>query len=71
MTMIPKAAFIRLAGPNSVGSIEHMITIVQNHNYALMDKWTGIYPIKRVDNPDEPFWRDIKENALSYPWTKD
>jgi RNase H-like domain found in reverse transcriptase/Reverse transcriptase (RNA-dependent DNA polymerase) len=32
MTMIPEAAFIRLAGPDSDGSIEHTITIVQNNN---------------------------------------
>jgi hypothetical protein len=55
MTMIPEAAFIRLAGPNSDGSIEHTITIIQNHNHALMEEWTGIYPIERIDNPDEPF----------------
>jgi RNase H-like domain found in reverse transcriptase/Reverse transcriptase (RNA-dependent DNA polymerase) len=32
MTMIPEAAFIRLAGPDSDGSIEHTITIIQNNN---------------------------------------
>jgi hypothetical protein len=58
--MIPEAAFIRLAGPDSDGSIEHTITIIQNHNQSLMEEWTGIYPIERVDNPDEPFWRDVK-----------
>jgi hypothetical protein len=60
MTMIPKAAFIRLAGPDSDGSIEHIITIIQNHNCNLMEEWTGIYPIEHINNPDEPFWRDIK-----------
>jgi hypothetical protein len=55
MTMIPEAAFIRLAGPDSDGSIEYTITIIQNHNRALMDEWTGTYLIKHVDNPDEPF----------------
>jgi hypothetical protein len=60
MTTIPKAAFIRLAGPNSDGSIEHMITTTQNHNRMLMNEWISIYPIERVDNPDEPIWRDIK-----------
>jgi RNase H-like domain found in reverse transcriptase len=60
MTMIPEATFIRLAGPNSDGSIEHMIMIIQNHNHTLMDKWVRTYPIKCIDNPDEPFWRDIK-----------
>jgi hypothetical protein len=62
MTMISKAAFIRIADPDSDGSIEHTITVIQNHNCTLMEEWTGIYPIERVDNPDEPFWRDIKEH---------
>jgi hypothetical protein len=48
MTMIPEAAFIRLAGPNSDGSIKHTISIVQNQNRTLMEEWTGIYPIERV-----------------------
>jgi hypothetical protein len=55
MTMIPEAAFIRLAGPDSDGSIKHIITIIQNHNHALMKEWEGTYPIKCIDNPDEPF----------------
>jgi RNase H-like domain found in reverse transcriptase/Reverse transcriptase (RNA-dependent DNA polymerase) len=55
MTMIPEAAFIRLFGPDSDGSIEHTISIVQNQNCTLMEEWTGIYPIKCVDNPDESF----------------
>jgi Integrase zinc binding domain len=64
MAMIPEAAFIRLAGPDSEGSIEHTITIVQNHNCTLMEEWTSIYPIERVDCLDEPFWRDIKGRRL-------
>ena len=67
MTMIPEAAFIRLVGPDSNGSIEHTITIIQNHNCVLMGEWTGTYPIKCVDNPDEPFWRDIKGQSLVIP----
>jgi RNase H-like domain found in reverse transcriptase/Integrase zinc binding domain len=67
MTMIPEAAFIRLAGPDSDGSIKHTITIIQNHNRSLMEEWTGIYPIERIDNPDEPFWRDIKSRRLVIP----
>jgi hypothetical protein len=67
MMMIPEAAFIRLAGPNSNGSIEHMISIIQNHNHALMDEWIGTYPIERIDNIDEPFWRDIKGQCLIIP----
>jgi hypothetical protein len=60
MTMILEAVFIRLAGPDSDGSIEHTISIIQNQNCALMEEWTGIYPIEHMDNPDESFWRDIK-----------
>jgi hypothetical protein len=60
MTMIPEAAFIRLVGPDSEGSIEHMITTIQNHNRSLMEEWTDLYPIERIDNPDKSFWRDIK-----------
>jgi RNase H-like domain found in reverse transcriptase/Integrase zinc binding domain len=67
MTMIPEAAFIRLTGPNSNGSIEHTITIIQNHNHALMKEWEGIYPIECVDNPDKPFWRDTKGWCLIIP----
>jgi hypothetical protein len=67
MTMIPKAAFIRLTGPNLDGSIEHTITIIQNHNRTLMDEWTSTYPIEQVDNPNEPFWRDIKGWCLVIP----
>jgi hypothetical protein len=55
MTMIPEVAFIRLAGPNSDGSIEHMIMIIQNHNHALMKEWERTYPIEHIDNPDKPF----------------
>jgi hypothetical protein len=60
MTIIPEAAFIRLAGPDSDGLIEHTITIIQNHNHALIKEWEGTYPIEHVDNLDEPLWRDIK-----------
>jgi Integrase zinc binding domain len=67
MTMIPEAVFIRLAGPDSDGSIEHTISIVQNQNHTLMEEWTGIYPIGQVDNLDEPFWRDIKGQRLVIP----
>jgi RNase H-like domain found in reverse transcriptase len=62
MTMIPEAAFIRLFGPNSNRSIKHTISIIQNQNRSLMEEWTGIYPIERVDNPDGSFWRDAKNN---------
>jgi hypothetical protein len=65
--MIPEAAFIRLAGPDSDGSIKHTITIIQDHNHALMKEWESTYPIKQVDNLDEPFWRDIKGRHLIIP----
>jgi RNase H-like domain found in reverse transcriptase len=67
MTMIPEVAFIRPAGPDSNRSIEHTIMIIQNHNHALMDKRERTYPIKCIDNPDEPFWRDIKGQHLIIP----
>jgi hypothetical protein len=58
--MILEAAFIRLVGPDSEGSIEHTITTIQNHNQSLMEEWTNLYPVEHIDNPDESFWRDIK-----------
>jgi RNase H-like domain found in reverse transcriptase len=67
MTMIPEAAFIRLAGPDSDRSIEHTITIVQNQHRTLMEEWAGIYPIELVDNPDKSFWRDTKNWQLVIP----
>jgi hypothetical protein len=67
MTIIPEAAFIRLAGPDSDGLIEHTITIIQNHNHALIKEWEGTYPIEHVDNLDEPLWRDIKGWHLVIP----
>jgi Integrase zinc binding domain len=67
MTMIPEAAFIRLFGPDSDGSIKHTISIIQNQNWPLMEEWTGIYPIEQVDNPDGSFWRDTKNNRLVIP----
>jgi hypothetical protein len=70
ITMILEAAFIRLAGPDSNGSIEHTITIIQNHNHVLMDEWERTYPIEHVDNPDKPFWRDIKNQHLVIPQIK-
>jgi Integrase zinc binding domain len=65
--MIPETTFIRLAGPDSEGSIEHTITVAQNQNPTLMEEWMGIYPIERIDNPDETFWRDIKNRRLVIP----
>jgi len=60
-TCCPKAGdteplFIHVADEDSLGSIEHFITIVQNNNHSLMKEWEGIFPIKCVDNPDKPFW---------------
>jgi hypothetical protein len=65
MTMIPEAAFIRLFGPDSDGSIEHTISIVQSQNRTLMEEWTGIYPIEHIDNLDGSFWRE--NNRLVIP----
>jgi hypothetical protein len=67
MTMIPEAAFIQLVGPDLEGSIKHMITTIQNHNWSLMGEWTNLYPIERIDNLDESFWRDIKGHQLVIP----
>jgi Integrase zinc binding domain len=67
MTMIPEAAFIRLAGPDSDGSIKHTATIIQNHNQPLMEEWERTFPIEHMNNPDEPFWRDIKGHRLVIP----
>jgi RNase H-like domain found in reverse transcriptase/Integrase zinc binding domain/Chromo (CHRromatin Organisation MOdifier) domain len=67
MTMIPEAAFIRLFRPDSDGSIEHTISIIQNQNRALMEEWTGIYPIEQVDNLDRSLQRDTKNNRLTIP----
>ena len=65
--MILEVAFIRLAGPDSDGSIEHTILIVQNQNHTLMEEWMDIYPIECIDNPDKSFWRDIKGRQLVIP----
>jgi hypothetical protein len=67
MTIIPETAFIRLLGPDSDGSIEHTISIIQEQNRSLMEEWTGIYPIEQVDNPDGSFWRDTKSHRLVIP----
>jgi len=67
MTMIPEVAFIRLADPDSDGSIEHTIAIIQNHNCTLMNKWERTYPIECIENQGEPFWRDIKGQCLVIP----
>jgi hypothetical protein len=32
-----------------------------------MEEWTGIYPIKHINNPDEPFLRDIKGRRFVIP----
>jgi Integrase zinc binding domain len=65
--MIPEAAFIRLAGPDSEGSIKDTISIIQNQNRSLMEEWTNLYPIECIDNPDKSFWRDIKGHRLVIP----
>jgi hypothetical protein len=67
MTMIPEVSFVNLGTLNSDSSIRHTISIIQNHNHMLMDKWTKTYPIEQIDNPDKPFWRDIKGHHLVIP----
>ena len=54
--MLPKPLFIHVADEDSLGSIEHFITIVQNNNHSLMKEWEGTFPIKRIDSPNTPFW---------------
>jgi hypothetical protein len=56
MTMLPEPLFIHIADEDSLGSIEHFITIVQNNNHTLMKEWESTFPIEQVDNPNAPFW---------------
>jgi hypothetical protein len=32
-----------------------------------MEEWMDLYPIERIDNLDESFWRDIKGHWLIIP----
>jgi RNase H-like domain found in reverse transcriptase/Reverse transcriptase (RNA-dependent DNA polymerase) len=56
MIMLPEPLFICIADEDSLGSIEHFITIVQNNNRSLMEDWEGTFPIERIDGPNTPFW---------------
>jgi hypothetical protein len=56
MIMLPEPLFIRVADEDSLRSIEHFITIVQNNNHSLMKEWEDMFPIERVDTPNSPFW---------------
>jgi RNase H-like domain found in reverse transcriptase/Integrase zinc binding domain/Reverse transcriptase (RNA-dependent DNA polymerase) len=67
MVMLPEPLFIHVADKNSLDSIEHFITIIQNNNRSLMEEWENTFPIERVDNPDAPFWQDISEHCLVIP----
>jgi hypothetical protein len=46
MIMLPEPLFIRVADEDSLGSIEHFITIIQNNNRSLMKEWEGTFPIE-------------------------
>jgi RNase H-like domain found in reverse transcriptase len=46
MIMLPEPLFIHVADEDSLGSIEHFITIVQNNNCSLMKEWEGTFPIE-------------------------
>jgi RNase H-like domain found in reverse transcriptase/Integrase zinc binding domain/Chromo (CHRromatin Organisation MOdifier) domain len=67
MIMLPEPLFICVADEDSPGSVEHFVTIVQNNNRTLMKEWESTFPIKRVDGPDAPFWRDTAEHRLVIP----
>jgi Integrase zinc binding domain len=67
MVMLPEPIFVHIADVDSDGSLEHFITIVQNNNHSLMKEWESTFPIEHVDNPDEPFWRDISGQQLVIP----
>jgi Integrase zinc binding domain len=65
--MLPEPLFICVADEDSLGSIEHFITVVQNNNHSLMKEWENTFPIERVDNPGTPFWRDTSTHRLVIP----
>jgi hypothetical protein len=67
MIMLPKPIFIHVTNADSIGSLEHFITIVQNNNHCLMKEWESTFPIECVDNPDKPFWQDILGRQLIIP----
>jgi RNase H-like domain found in reverse transcriptase/Integrase zinc binding domain len=67
MIMLPEPLFIRVADKDSLGSIEHFITIVQNNNCSLMKEWEGTFPIEQIDGPNTPFWQDISAHRLIIP----
>jgi hypothetical protein len=46
MVMLPEPLFIHVADKDSLGSIEHFITIVQNNNSSLMKEWEDTFPIE-------------------------
>jgi Integrase zinc binding domain len=67
MVMLPEPLFIRTANKDSLDSIEHFITIVQNNNRTLMKEWENTFPIEHIDDPKTPFWRDISAHRLVIP----
>jgi hypothetical protein len=58
--MISEHAFIRVFDANSNGSLEHQITEVQKEHTSLMKQWEEMFPIKAIQMPTEPFWKDNK-----------
>jgi RNase H-like domain found in reverse transcriptase/Reverse transcriptase (RNA-dependent DNA polymerase)/Integrase zinc binding domain len=67
MIMLPEPLFICVADEDSLGSIEHFITIIQNNNRSLMKEWEGTFPIEWIDGPNTPFWQDISAHRLVIP----
>jgi hypothetical protein len=46
MIMLPEPLFIRVTNEDSLGSIEHFITVIQNNNRTLMKEWESTFPIE-------------------------
>jgi Integrase zinc binding domain len=67
MVMLPEPLFICVADEDSLGSIEHFITIVQNNNHSLMKEWEDTFPIEHIDNLGTPLWQDISAHRLVIP----
>jgi RNase H-like domain found in reverse transcriptase/Integrase zinc binding domain/Chromo (CHRromatin Organisation MOdifier) domain len=67
MVMLPKPMFVHVANADSDGSLEHIITIVQNNNHQVMKEWEGTFPIERMDNSGKPFWQDTSGRRLVIP----
>jgi len=62
--ILPEPIFAHLADADSDGSLEHVITIIQNHHHCTMWEWEGVFPIEQVETPDKAFWRDTAKHRL-------